>query len=81
MKQLIQAVKVRIKSKDLKKQQESQKQFVIDSNCLLEALLTHLSLDEINRAVVAHGLKKGSYLSAARKLRAEAQSRKNQPRK
>ena len=73
MKQLISAVKSQ-------KPKDSQTQFVIDANCVLEALLTALDLEQIKVAILDHGLKGPSYLSVARSLRKEAISRKNNPR-
>ncbi len=74
MKQLIAAVAQQ------KEVDATRKQFVIDSNCLLEALLAAMTIEQIDQAIKDHGLKGPGYGSAARDLRKEALKRKNQPR-
>jgi len=74
MKQLIAAV-AQQKTVD-----STRTQFIIDSNCVLEAMLTAMTPEQIDSAIKDHGLKGPSYKSAVNDLRKVAMMRKNQPR-
>jgi hypothetical protein len=74
MKQLIAAIA------EQKQVPNTRKQFVIDSNCVFEALLAAMSAEEILEAIKRHGLKGPGYTNAARVLRIEAMKRKGMPR-
>ena len=65
-----------IKTVMLQKKEASQETFVDDANCVLEALLSSLTIEQIQQAIKAHGLKGPSYLSTARSLQREALKRR-----